>query len=311
MATQQAHRESQQGQQLPNFTEDQARAYFERRRWPNGPVCVHCGSINVFRFQGRSTRPGLLKCNDCRQQFSVTVGSIMEDSHLPLCKWALAFHLMATSKKGFSALQLQRNLGLGSYKTAWHLAHRIRAAMKPTGLPKLSGTVEADECYVGGKPRPGTGKHKRGRGTSKTPVFAVVERNGNVHRRVVPDVTGETLKAAMREMVDANAKIVTDENTAYTDLASLFAGGHETVCHSAGEYSRNGINTNTAESSFSLVKRGLIGVYHAVSKEHLHRYLAEFDFRWNGRNVTDIARRDRAVDGAEGKRLMYKPSLVN
>ncbi len=173
---------TQKGQGLPNLTENEAREHLESLLWPTGSVCPHCGGKDVYRLAGKGVRPGLLHCRKCREQFTVTVGTIFEDSHLPLATWVRAFHLMATSKKGISALQLQRNLGLGSYRTAWHLAHRIRLAMKCEPFAQaLQGDVEVDETYVGGKPRPGTGYHKRGRGTKKTPVVALVQRDGNAH----------------------------------------------------------------------------------------------------------------------------------
>lgn len=174
---------------------------------------------------------------------------------------------------------------------------------------KLTGTVEADETYVGGKPRyPGVSK--RGRGTKKTPVVGMVERNGRVHTRVVPNVTAATLKGAIREVIDNQAQIMTDENAAYTGIGAEFAGGHKVVTHSAGEYVRGDAHTNTIEGVFSLIKRGMYGVYHNVSKQHLHRYLAEFDFRWNNRKVEDGARTLAAIRGAEGKRLMYREPLA-
>jgi transposase-like protein len=302
---------SQKGQGVPNWTEDQAREYFEQRRWPNGPGCVHCGSVNVYRLQGKSTRPGLLECRDCRKQFTVTVGTVMEDSHLPLSTWAKAFHLLVSSKKGFSALQLQRNLGLGSYRTAWFLAHRIREAMRCEPLAgKLCGQVQADETYVGGKPRKFDGKkHKSGRGTPKTPVVALVETGGKAVSHVMESTNSEALKAVIHKSVDKDADLVTDEFRAYGP-AAMQLHSHRRVNHTAGEYvGKDGITTNTAESFFALMKRGHYGVYHSMSKKHLHRYCNEFDFRWNGRGLTDSVRRDAAVEGAEGKRLMYKSPM--
>jgi transposase-like protein len=308
---------TQKGQHVQNFTEDQARDYFERLRWPNGPGCVHCGSVNVYRLQGKATRPGLLECRDCRQQFTVTVKSVMEDSHLPLATWARAFHFMCTSKKGMSALQLQRNLGIGSYRTAWFLAHRIREAMKCEPVAgMLRGDVQCDETYVGasrhGKLKPaGRAPKKRGRGTDKTAVLALVETNGNAHTRPIEHVDAATLKSAMEEVIDPSARILTDELKSYPRAAAGFAGGHERVRHSDGEYSRgDGIHTNTAESYFSLLKRGVYGTFHHVSKKHLHRYCSEFDFRWNGRKLSDTERRDGAVKGAEGKRLLYRAPVT-
>lgn len=299
--------ESQKGQGVPNWNEDQARAYFESRRWPHGPACVHCGSVNVYRLGGEASRPGCLECRDCRKQFTVTVGTVMEDSHLPLSIWAKAFHYMVSSKKGMSALQLQRNLGLGSYRTAWFLAHRIREAMRMEPVAgMLKGDVEVDEAYVGGKPRPGTGPHKRGRGTSKSPVVVLVERNGKAHSRHVERVDAKTLHPAIKEMAHKDAKIYTDELGVYKGIGEHFSGGHHTVNHGMGEYTRGDVHTNTAESYFSLLKRGVYGTFHHVSKKHLHRYCAEFDFRWNGKELMDAERRDEAVKGAEGKRLYYR-----
>lgn len=308
MATKGAQQRTQKNQQVMDFTEEQARAHIEAIRWPNGPGCVHCGSVNVYRMEGKTTRPGLLACRDCRQHFTVTVGTVMEDSHLPLSTWVRAFHLMATSKKGMSALQLQRNLGLGSYRTAWHLAHRIREAMKcepVAGL--LNGKIEVDETYVGGKPRKGTGKHKPGRGTSKVPVVALVERDGRCRAHVVANVTGRTLRAAIRKNVDrSKSTLFTDEFTGYKKAGMMFAGGHKKVCHGLGEYANGDAHTNTVESWNALLKRGIVGAFHHVSEEHLQRYVNEFVFRWDGRKMSDAERRDLAIEGAEGKRLMYK-----
>ena len=312
---------TQKGQAVVNWTDDQARAYFEARRWPNGPACVHCGSVNVYRLDGISSRPGLLECRDCRKQFTVTVGTVMEDSHLPLHTWAKAFHMMVSAKKGVSALQLQRNLGLGSYRTAWFLAHRIREAMRMepvSGL--LKGQVQCDETWVGGKPRRGNGK-RHGQGVHhKTPVLSLVETGGKVRSKPIERVDAATLGPAMRECIHKDAQIVTDEHPAYGPVAGNFGGGHQTVNHTEKEYSRQQVNektgeletitTNTAECYFSLLKRGIIGSFHHVSKKHLHRYCHEFDFRWNGRTLEDSQRRDEAVKGAEGKRLYYKTPVA-
>jgi transposase-like protein len=301
---------SQKGQEVPNFTEPQARDYFERLRWANGPVCVHCGSVKITRLNGVVARAGTIQCNDCRQQFTVTVGTIMEDSHLPLATWARAFHYMCAGKKGISALQLQRQLGLGSYRTAWHLAHRIREAMRCEPVAgMLKGTVIADETYMGGKPRPGTGPRKHGRGTDRAPVMLLVERadGGKAVSRHIGKVDGNTLIGVMKEVVDPAAAIHTDEYKGYMHVGEHFTGGHATVNHGSGQYvGANGQHTNTAESFFALLKRGVVGSFHHVSNKHLHRYCTEFDFRWNGRELTDSSRRDAAVRGAEGKRLMYK-----
>jgi transposase-like protein len=299
--------------QVSALSEDEARETIERILWPNGPVCPHCGSVeNLTRLQGEAHRAGLFQCNACGEQFTVTIGTIFEDSHLPLRKWLMAFALLCSAKKGISALQLQRELDIGSYKTAWHLAHRIRHAMSREPLAGLlRGTVEVDETYVGGKPRPEAGapKAKRGRGTKKTPVVALVERNGRVRARKVDRVDGATLKGAIRENVDRRSRIMTDEWAAYRGIGREFAGGHEVVTHSAGEYARGDAHTNTAESFFALLKRGVIGSFHHISKEHLDRCCDEFSFRWDYRSVTDAARTEVAIRQTKGRRLSYRQPI--
>jgi transposase-like protein len=307
-----SHQKTQKAQQVPNLTEDEARAHIEKMRWPDGPACVHCGSVNVYRMEGETVRAGLFACRDCRGHFTVTVGTVMEDSHLPLSTWVRAFHFMATSKKGMSALQLQRNLGLGSYRTAWHLAHRIREAMRCEPVAaKLKGDVQVDETYVGGKPRRGVPKKpfSRGRGTTKTAVVALIESDGRAHSQPVAKVNAKTLREVMQNTVDSTARIITDDFPPYVKIAEEF-GGHSTVNHLAHEYvNADGLTSNAAESYFALLKRGIHGTFHHVSKQHLHRYCDEFDFRWNGRKIEDTTRRDLAIKGIEGKRLfLYQPT---
>jgi transposase-like protein len=270
---------------VSKLTEEQARETFERIRWPNGPVCPHCGSMIATKLQGNAHRVGVYKCSGCEGQFTATVNTILEDTHLPIRLWLMAFALLCSSKKGCSALQVQRQLELGSYRTAWHLCHRIRHAMSKEPLAGLlgqgGGTVEVDETYVGGKPRKGTGPHKRGRGTKKTPVVALVERGGHVHARPVKRVDAATLKSAIRQHVDRSAGIMTDELSSYAGIGAEFAGGHQTVNHSKGEYVRGDASTNEVEAYFSLLKRGVVGSFHHVSPQHLHRYCDEFSFRWD------------------------------
>lgn len=306
---------SQKGQNIVDLNEDQARDYIESLRWPEGPCCIDCGSTNVCRLAGKTTRKGLLKCRDCKAQFTVTVGTIFEDSHIPLAKWVRAFHLMTTSKKGMSALQLQRNLGLGSYRTAWHMAHRIRWAMSNPDQAKLTGQVQVDETFIGGKPRGGDPRSGfETRAERKTPVMVLVETDGNVRAKPIPNVTAKTLRAALDEHCDPSARIVTDDWAGYPVAAASFAD-HKSVNHSAKEYARKlkradgsfeTITTNTAEAYFSLLKRGIYGTFHHVGKHHLHRYCDEFSFRWNGRKLDDIDRCERALRQIEGKRLMYR-----
>lgn len=245
--------------------EDVAREYLERIRWPNGVTCPHCGSLEAYRLEGKSeskkpVRRGVFKCKACRKQFTVTVGTIFEDSHIPLHKWLLAINLLCASKKGMSAHQLHRMLGI-TYKSAWFMAHRIRYAM--TQLPlvdKLKGIVEADETYIGGKAH-----GKRGRGAeNKTPVFALVERNGRVRSFKTDNVTARNLREKIRENVDKDSTIMTDEFLAYRNLDKEYT--HFMVNHGKGEYVNGDIHTNSAEGFFSILKRGISGVYQHVSE---------------------------------------------
>src|ERR1700677_3806069 len=230
MATRGAQQRTQKGQQVLDYTEEQARAHIARLMWPNGePVCRHCGSVNAYRMAGATCRPGLCRCRDCKKQFTVTVGTIFEDSHIPLAKWVRAIHLISTSKKGISSLQLMRNLGLGSYQSAWFMSHRIRLEMKHgPEAAMLKGTVEVDETYVGGRPRKTgggepTGQGHAGRGTKKIPVVALVERNGNVRSHPMKTVDGLSLKTAIRENVDRSATIMTDDFKMYKGIGPEFA----------------------------------------------------------------------------------------
>ncbi len=241
--------------EISKLSEDDARATLERIRWPSGPVCTHCGAVDhLKKLEGKAHRPGLYKCNDCGEQFTATVNTVMEDSHLPIRIWLMAFSIICGAKKGISALQLQRQLGLGSYRTAWHLAHRIRYAMKQEPLAGLlAGVVEGDETYVGGKPRKFAGprkgpKYSRGRGTKKVPVVALVERDGRVRAMPVERVDAKTLAKFVRANVDPNAALHTDEWAGYKTVGKEFAGGHHVVNHGKREYAREGVTINSAES---------------------------------------------------------------
>jgi transposase-like protein len=301
--------------ELTKMTEVQAREFLEEVRWHGNPTCPHCGGTDAYQLKGNATRPGVWKCSACRKQFTVTVGTVMHRSHLPLRTWVIAFHLMSSSKKGISALQLQRVLGIVNYKNAWHLAHRIRLAMtEGLGVFPLKGTVEVDETYVGGKPRKENKgstdkpmkKSKRGRGTDKTPVLALVERNGNVVSKPIERVNAATLKGAIKEMVHKDSCIMTDEWASYTGIGEHFNGGHEVVKHNDGEFVRGNASTNTVESYFALLKRGVHGAFHHVSKRHLHRYCDEFSFRWNHRKINDGERTICIIRGVGGKLLTYQ-----
>lgn len=293
-----------------HLTEDQARAILEGIRWPNGIVCPHCGGLRCVRIQAHSekVRDDVIRCNDCRKQFTVTVGTVMQGSHITLSHWALAFYSMCSHKKGVSALQLQRNLGLHTYRAARHLAHRIRYAMREEPLAqKLRGTVEVDETYVNGKPRKGHDSERRyGRGTQKPPVLALVERDGRVRSKPVEHVDAATLQSAIREQVHESSTIMTDEWPAYQGIGIHYARGHKTVQHGAGEYVLGDAYTNDAESLFALLKRGVHRIFHHISKMHLHRYCDEFSFRWDNRKTSDGERATQAIKGADGKRLVYK-----
>jgi transposase-like protein len=292
--------------------EEAAREHLEAIRWPNGPVCVHCGGTERNSpLKGKTTRPGLYFCGDCRKPFTVTVGTVFERSKIPLHKWLLAMQLVCSSKKGMSAHQLHRTLGV-TYKTAWFMAHRIREAMRVGALAVPfggGGGVEVDETYIGKdptKPRPKSGPADKNR------ILSLVDRaTGQARSMVVDEMKWRTLLPILDENISHEARILTDESVYYSLCRTYFAG-HETVNHKEKEYVRRGdstVHTNTIEGFFSIFKRGMKGVYQHCSAHHLHRYLAEFDFRYNNRaalGVTDKDRADLALKGISGKRLTYK-----
>jgi transposase-like protein len=299
----------------PMFTDETAaRAVIEGIRWPGGPVCGHCGETER-RYATK--REGRYRCGnpDCRKDYTVTTGTVMESSHVKLNKWLLAFYLVSSSKKGMSAHQLHRMLGT-TYKTAWFMHHRIREAMRAGGLelPPLGGdggVVEADETYFGTIEEPKTTRSdgskfiKKGKSAQKRSVISLVERGGNVRSFHVPRADKVTVTKIVNENVAREARLFTDESRLYTD-AHMLVAEHDTVHHSSREYVRGEVHTNTIEGYFSIFKRGMRGVYQHCSEKHLHRYLAEFDFRYNGRHITDGERAALAVKGAEGKRLTYR-----
>jgi transposase-like protein len=292
----------------PRFTNaDAAREHLESLLWPNGPVCPHCGSFDAKRLAGKSHRAGLIQCNDCREQFTVTVGTVFERSKVPLHKWLLCNHLLCASKKGMSAHEIHRLLGV-TYKTAWFMCHRIREAMKTDGGP-MGGpdtVVEADETYVGGKAK----NRATRKPAPKKAVVALVERDGHARSFHVANVTASNVRGLLVTNVARTSTLMTDESPVYTAVGREF-NGHHAVNHSAGEYVALGgfKHSNTAENFFSIFKRGVVGTYHHMSEAHLARYCAVFDFRYNTRTklgVNDSERAELALKGAVGKRLTYR-----
>ncbi len=288
--------------------EDEARSTLERIRWPSGPTCPHCGGFDrQSKLTGKGHRPGLQFCGHCRKQYTVTVGTVFERSKVPLFKWLAATYLMCSSKKGVSALQLQRTLNV-TYVTAWFMAHRLREAMTETGNTKLGkggAPVEVDETYWGNR-----GKQRKGaRGFDhKMKILSLVERGASKRSFHVPKVNAETLKPLLVKEVSKSARLMTDEAQVYKTIGKSFKE-HGIVRHSAHEYARGDVTTNTVECSFAILKRGLYGIYHQVGEQHLQRYVNEFDFKWNTREslgFDDSARTNVALKGIGGKRLMYR-----
>jgi transposase-like protein len=296
--------------------EDAARAWFEAARWPNGPVCPNCGSLKHYATK----KAGRYRCGEkeCRKDFTVMTKSVMERSHAKLTQWAAAFCLYAASKKGFTAMQLQRHLGC-EYNTAWFLHHRVMEAMRRGGLdiPPMGGPgkiVEADEAYHGNIEAPRPSKQRKGRPYKnrkrgvgdKRAIISLLDREaGNVRSFHVPTADADTVAKIVRENVHAETRLHTDESRLYAKVGAEFAA-HETVNHSANEYARGDVTTNTVEGYFSIFKRGMRGNYQHCAEKNLHRYLAEFDFRYNTRTITDGERAVLAVQGGEGKRLTYR-----
>ena len=311
----------------PHFKDvAKAREWLEAVRWPKGPVCPHCGVVGTaYHLGGKAHRPGLLKCRDCRSQFSVTVGTVFERSKIALNVWLQAMQLMASSKKGISSKQLERMLGV-TYQTAWFMSHRIREAMKSTGGMFNTGgnPVEADATYIGGKEHnkhANKRKTQKGRGpVGKQAVLSLVERNGQVRSFHVPTVNAKTLKPIITEQLkDAkNVRLMTDGERTMM-VTRQWVASHETVNHRIGEYVRGDVHTNTVEGFFSILKRGIYGTFHSVSEQHLQRYVTEFDFRYNHRQVkvktddgwmlvgpNDQERAEALAKRIGGRRLTYR-----
>lgn len=298
-------------------TDDIARTHLESIRWENGIVCPKCGCNAQRQFSTiahnplKKVRAGLRYCAECKSQFTVTIGTIFEDSHIPLRKWLIAWYLICSSKKGVSSLYLQRALELGSYRTALFMAHRIRYALKDSIFTdKLSGTVEADECFIGGTLQ---GSGEPGHKSTKTAVVSMMERGGRVRSQVMPVISGNNLKQAIRDNVEICSEVHTDCNPRYVGLEPKYS--HHAVKHRANEFLRKEgervVTTCSVESFFSLLKRGVVGTFHHISPKYLPLYLAEFDHRHNFRKETDGFRTDMGLRKVEGKRLMYQnPSQI-
>ncbi|MDP1630728.1 MAG: IS1595 family transposase [Caulobacter sp.] len=299
----------------PIFTDaDKAREHLEATRWPHGPICPHCGVIDeATALKGSAHRAGLYQCNACREQFTITVGTVFERSKVPLNKWLLATYLMSSSKKGISAHQVGRTLGV-TYKTAWFMCHRIREAMAEANPAPMGGegkTVEADESVVGGKEKNKRLSKRNAKNigaVGKQVVFTLVERSGRARSFHVANVSGKTLRPLLVKHVDRKSALMTDDAGQYRPVGKEFAS-HETVNHGIEEYVRGNAHSNTVEGFFSLLKRGVVGTFHHVSEAHLARYLAEFDFRYSNRialGINDTMRTDELLRGIGGKRLTYR-----
>lgn len=295
--------------QLKRLTELQARALLERLRWPDSPTCPKCGCKEFYGLKGAAGKRGLRQCKakTCKKLYSVTMGTVMERSHIKMWQWVYAFAAMTASKKGISAHQLHRELGV-TYKAAWFMAARVRYALRQPYEGKLGGpgkVVSMDETYAGGKPR-----HPNGPRSEKTPVVTLVEHGGGVRTRVAANVKASTLRKLLLENADVRSVLMTDENSSYVLVGKKFKE-HRTVLHSAREYARREqdgsvTHSNTAESYFAILKRGMYGVFHHCSPVHLQRYVDEFDFRWNNRKLNDTERATTAMSQVGGKRLYYR-----
>jgi transposase-like protein len=303
-------------EELRNAAASEALAvtFLEKQRWGNTPACVRCGSVEVYRMTGRDgqrNKDYRWRCNDCKAMYSVRVGTVLEESRLPFRVWVYAIWKASSSNKGISALQLSREMEI-THKSALFVLRRIRHGVSDNSPEKLTGTIEADEVYLGGRPRY-TGMRLLGTLKPKTPVVGVVQRGGDVRFRVMPRVTAANLRDFIAENADRSCRIITDDLNAYKGVGTAFTGGHHAVHHTKKEYVRWGtdIHSNTIEGVFSLLRRGVMGTFHSVSQKHLPNYLNEFQFRWNTRKLDDGERVARAIKQIEGKRLEYRQSVDN
>jgi transposase-like protein len=300
-----------------SVNEAQAVAFLEKQRWAEQPACPRCWSLAVYQMKGRNgerNKDYRWRCRECKQFFTVRTGTVFEETRLPLRIWVYAIWKACSSKKGISALQLSREMEI-THKSALFILRRIRHGLGETYQPKLTGTVEADELYVGGKPRykGALAAGKTGRGTDKTPVVGIVQRGGDVRFRMLERITAQTIGNFIAENADLSCRIITDELNVYKRVGKAFQGGHESVTHGAGEYVRPGtdVHSNTIEGVFSLIRRGVMGTFHSVSRKHLPNYFNEFQFRWNTRKMNDGQRVAAAIKQIDGKRLEYRESVDN
>lgn len=294
--------------------ESQAVAFFEKQRWGNTPGCPRCGSVEFYPMIGRDgqrNKDYRWRCKDCREMSTVRTGTIFEETRLPMRVWVYAIWKACSSKKGISALQLSREMEI-THKSALFVLRRVRHGLGEVAPEKLQGTVEADELYLGGKPRY-KGTNRARAFAEKTPVVGIVQRGGDVRFKMLQRVTSDQLGQFIAENADLSCRLITDELPAYKAVGKAFIQGHETVTHAAREYVRAGtdIHSNTVEGVFSLIRRGVMGTFHSVSRKHLPNYLNEFQFRWNTRKMSDGERVSAAIKAVDGKRLQYRESVDN
>jgi len=299
---------------LPKACQDEKAAveFMEKQRWGDHPACPRCGDLDVYQMKDSKTGERQAnyrwRCKGCKDQFTVRIGTVFEESRIPLKHWCFAFWRSSTSKKGVSALEIHRQTGI-SYKSALFMLHRIRFAMNENNTEPLAGDVEVDEVFIGAAPRH-IHKSRKTKPQRKTVVVGLLKRGGDVRPRIVPDVTSKSLKGIIRANVDRRSRILTDEASGYRGIGKEFAGGHEAVRHSTHEYVRGDVHTNSIEGFFGMLRRGLDGIYHSVSRKHLHRYLSEFEFRHNYRHVSDGERARLAIRAANHKRLTYAEQVA-
>jgi transposase-like protein len=286
--------------------------FFENQRWGKSPACPRCNGEHVYQMTGRDgqrNKDYRWRCRDCAKFFTVRTGTIFEESRLPLRIWVYAFWKACSSKKGISALQLSREMEI-THKSALFVLRRIRFGLGAQNAPKMTGTVEVDEVYVGGRPR-WPGISKRGRGTKKIPVVGIVQRGGDVRFRMMKRISAKKLSQFVAENADRSCRLITDDLNLYANVGREFKGGHEVVRHSFKQYVKPGtdIHSNTIEGVFSLLRRGVMGTFHSVARKHLPNYLNEFQFRWNTRKMNDGERVSAAIKAVGGKRLEYRKSV--